>query len=93
VAEVEVLRACRRIDERLINVGRAVLAVLDVVPVDGEVLGAAAELPDPALRSLDALHLASALALDPDLETFVAYDARILAAARAAGLEVAQPGH
>jgi predicted nucleic acid-binding protein len=93
LAEVEVLRACRRIDERLINVGRAVLAVLDVVPVDGEVLGAAAELPDPALRSLDALHLASALALDPDLETFVAYDARILAAARAAGLEVAQPGH
>jgi predicted nucleic acid-binding protein len=93
LAEVEVLRACRRIDERLINVGRAVLAVLDVVPIDGEVLGAAAELPDPALRSLDALHLASALALDPDLETFVAYDARILAAARAAGLEVAQPGH
>jgi predicted nucleic acid-binding protein len=92
LAEVEVLRACRRIDERLVGRGRAVLAMLDVVPVDGQVLGTAAELPDAGLRSLDALHLASALALDPDLETFVAYDARLVAAARAAGLEVAHPG-
>ena len=92
LAEVEVLRACRRIDERLVGLGRAVLAMLDVVPVDGQVLGTAAELPDPGLRSLDALHLASALALDPDLQTFVAYDARLVAAARAAGLMVAHPG-
>lgn len=92
LAEVEVIRSCRRIDERLVGVGRAVLAVLDVVPLDGQVLGTAAELPDPRMRSLDALHLASALVLDPDLEVFVAYDARLVAAARAAGLEVATPG-
>jgi uncharacterized protein len=53
---------------------------------------AAAELPGPRLRSLDALHLASALSLDPDLETFVSYDARLVTAAGAAGLAVAQPG-
>lgn len=92
LAQVEVLRSCRRIDERLLDQGRAVLAVLDFVPVDDGVLGAAAELSDPDLRSLDALHLASALALDPDLETFVAYDARLLTAAEAAGLVVTQPG-
>ena len=86
------LWACRRIDERLVGVGRRVLAVLDVVPVDAHVLAAAAELPGPALRGLDALHLASALALDPDLESFVAYDVRLATAARAIGLDVVQPG-
>jgi len=92
VAQVEVLRSCRRIDERLLERGNAVLAVLDLVPLDDGVLAAAADLPDPGLRSLDALHLASALTLDPDLETFVAYDARLVTAAGAAGLAVAQPG-
>ncbi|SEL95336.1 PIN domain-containing protein [Blastococcus sp. DSM 46786] len=92
LAPVEVLRSCRRIDPRLGEQGRAVLAVLDLVPLDDHVLTAAAELPEPSLRSLDALHLASALALDPDLETFVAYDARLLEAAAAAGLDVSQPG-
>ena len=92
LARVEVLRSCRRIDERLLEQGRAVLAGVDFVPIDDGILGVAADLPDPGLRSLDALHLASALALDPDLETFVAYDQRLLTAAGAAGLVVAQPG-
>ena len=92
LAQVEVVRSCRRIDQRLLAQARAVLAALDVVPLDADVLSAAVDLPDPGLRSLDALHLASALALDPDLETFVAYDARLLTAAEAAGLAVAQPG-
>jgi predicted nucleic acid-binding protein len=92
LAQVEVIRACRRIDDRLLGHGRAVLAMVDFVPIDDDVLAAAAELPDSDLRSLDALHLASALALDPDLETFVAYDQRLLAAAGAGGLVVVQPG-
>ena len=94
LAQVEVLRACRRIDERLLEQGRTVLAIVDFVPVDDGILGAAAEIPDPGpgLRSLDAIHLASALSLDPDLDTFVAYDQRLLTAAGAAGLAVAQPG-
>jgi predicted nucleic acid-binding protein len=91
LVEVEVIRACRRIDERLVGIGRALLGVLDVVPLDGQVLETAAELSGPGLRSLDVLHLASALVLDPDLDVFVAYDARLVAAARAVGLEVATP--
>lgn len=92
LAEVEVLRSCRRIDARLLDRGRAVLAVLDVVPLDDGVLGTAGDLPGTGLRSLDALHLATALVLDPDVEAFVAYDARLLAAAVEAGLSVAAPG-
>jgi predicted nucleic acid-binding protein len=89
---VEVLRGCRRIDESLLPAARRLLRGIDLVPIDAAIMDAAAELPTRVLRSLDALHLASALSLDPDLETFVAYDAWLVAAAGAAGLAVARPG-
>lgn len=44
------------------------------------------------LRSLDALHTAAALSLMPALIAFVAYDERLIEAARAAGLPVSSPG-
>jgi len=43
------------------------------------------------LRSLDAIHLASALTLGDELDAFVTYDARQADAARAAGLTVESP--
>lgn len=46
-------------------------------------------LPGKSLRSLDALHLATALRVDAD--TVVAYDARLLEAARGVGLGVQSP--
>jgi len=92
LTQVEVLRACRRMDEGLLPAARGLLRGLDLLPVDASILDAAAEPPTRALRSLDAVHLASALSLDPDLETFVAYDARLVTAAEAAGLAVIQPG-
>ncbi len=45
----------------------------------------------PDLRSLDAVHVATALSIGVDLD-FVTYDNRQAAAARAAGLRVVQPG-
>jgi len=48
---------------------------------------------EPAtLRSLDALHLASALSLGADLSGIVVYDGRLLEAATAAGIPTATPG-
>lgn len=91
LARVEVLRACRRIDARLLDTGRAVVGALHLVPVDDALLGAAADLPGSDLRSLDALHLASALRIGPDLQAFVAYDDRLFGAAHAAGLQVIRP--
>lgn len=92
LTRVEVHRACRRLDEDLLPDARLLLRGIDLLPVDGSILDTAAELPPRVLRSLDALHLSSALSLDPDLETFVSYDARLATSARAAGLAVAQPG-
>jgi antitoxin (DNA-binding transcriptional repressor) of toxin-antitoxin stability system len=48
--------------------------------------------PDPAeLRSLDAIHLATALLIREDVETLLTYDNRLAAAAREHGLVVAAP--
>lgn len=43
------------------------------------------------LRALDAIHLATAMALDDDVD-MVTYDDRLAAAAREHGLRVTQPG-
>ena len=75
----------------LVGVGGA-SAVIGVLEVTAGVLTAAAQLDPPALRSLDAIQLASALLLGDELEVFVAYDERLLAAASALGMPVAAPG-
>lgn len=60
-------------------------------PIDREVIDRAARLGPVELRSLDAIHLATALLLTPAPEVFCSYDARLSAAARAAGLHVEAP--
>ena len=65
------------------------LARVDLVDPPRSLFHEAGLLPGAHLRSLDALHLATALRVDCD--TFVAYDARILDAARSIGLEVNSP--
>jgi uncharacterized protein len=67
------------------------LTRIDQVDVTRAVLEAASRLPDPALWSLDAIHLATALQLDQDLEALVTYDSRLAAAAERQKLPVATP--
>lgn len=55
-------------------------------------LSAAGTLRPPELRTLDAIHLATAQALGADLGLFVAYDLRLLQAAEGLGLRTAMPG-
>ncbi len=70
---------------------RALVLRIDVVDLDRAVLSQAGQLPDAQLRSLDAVHLASALRVREVVDRFVAYDQRLLDAAHRAGLEVASP--
>jgi predicted nucleic acid-binding protein len=51
----------------------------------------AGQLSPASLRSLDALHLATAMELGDDLEGIVSYDARLTDAARGASLKVLIP--
>ena len=68
------------------------LTRVDQAGVTRSVLEAASRLPDPSLRSLDAIHLATALQLGRDLEALVTYDNRLASAAGRLGFPVATPG-
>ena len=48
--------------------------------------------PDRGLRSLDAIHLATARILAPELDGLVTYDDRLIRAATDAGLVTVSPG-
>lgn len=68
-----------------------VLQTLALIPVDRALLLAAGALAEPTLRALDAIHIASAVAVLP-IDGFVTYDERQAAAARLAGLRTVAPG-
>lgn len=92
LANVEVIRACRRVNADALPEASALLAELDLIPLTTDVVDEAAEVGETLLRSLDAIHLASALSIRSDLSAFIAYDYRPAEAASAAGLESLQPG-
>jgi predicted nucleic acid-binding protein len=78
---VETRRAILRQDPGQLDRADLLLTRIDQVGVTRAVLEAASRLPDPALRSLDAIHLATALQLGRDLDALVTYDSRLAAAA------------
>ncbi|MBW8060580.1 MAG: type II toxin-antitoxin system VapC family toxin [Solirubrobacterales bacterium] len=77
--------------DRLLERAGQLIDVLALRPLDRGLLAGAGALAEPALRALDAIHVASAVDLDP-IEAFVTYDERQAAAARLAGLRTMAPG-
>ena len=94
VALVEVPRALtRRAAETRAVVGAfaAAFEAFEIVELDQFVVATAAGLSPVGLRSLDAIHLASAMTVRGELAAFVTYDVRLADAARLAGLTVTAP--
>jgi predicted nucleic acid-binding protein len=91
LAWTEVVRAARRARTSAAR-AIAVLEGIAMVPIDDGILRGAAELAPTTLRTLDAIHLATALSLLGDLDAVIAYDDRLLAATRRKGLEAFSPG-
>ncbi len=91
IGRVEVLRAARRVGARAFAEARVLLGDLDLVPRDRAVQDLASEIGDP-LRTLDALHLASAVLLSEFVAALVTYDHRLAGAAQSEDLTVAAPG-
>jgi uncharacterized protein len=89
---VETRRAVLREDPGQLARADLLLTRIDQVGVSRSVLEAASRLPDPALRSLDAVHLATALQLGHDLDALVTYDGRLAAGAERQRLPVVTPG-
>jgi len=88
---IELVRTCRRRDADAVVGARQVLAGLDLMPLTADLVESASSIGPPDLRSLDAIHLSSALLISEDVTAFVAYDVRLKTAALAAGLEVVAP--
>lgn len=88
---IELLRVCRRLDEAASDAATLLLRGLDLLPVDRAVIDQAATVDPQELRSLDAIHLATALTVRESLTALVAYDDRLCSAGRRAGLPVESP--
>ena len=69
-----------------------VLGRISAIALDRTAIAAAGSIGPPALRTVDAIHLASAAALGDDLEAFVTYDRRLAAAARVLSMPDVAPG-
>ena len=91
LARTEVLRALLPAGDEAVARGRTVLQRLDLVRVNDRVLNAAAVLLPPDLRSLDAIHLATAKQLDNELTALITYDERMVTAAKQLGYRIVQP--
>lgn len=91
IAVVEVLRAVGRRDPATEPQARRLLAHLSLLSIADRLLIAAAGVAPPELRSIDALHVASALRLAGALAAFVSYDERQLEAAEVLGIPTASP--
>ena len=89
LVRTELRRAALRLDAALLPAVEQVLARLHLLRVDDDVLDLAGRLSPPALRGLDALHVATAVRAGVDV--LVTYDRRMTEAARAAGMRTAAP--
>ena len=91
LSTIELLRTCRRVDEDAIEGANLLLGGIDLLPMDRAIVEKAATLVPTELRSLDAIHLASALSVKANLTALVAYDVGLRSAAAQAGIEVVSP--
>lgn len=91
LARTEVARALLPFGDEAVRRGTAALARLELVRVSDRLLEAAGRLQPAGLRSLDAIHLATADRLGSDLARVVTYDDRMARAAEAMGWDVVAP--
>jgi uncharacterized protein len=89
--EVEAVLAVRRRKPDAETTVRDMLQGLELIDIDADIRRAAADVANPHLRLLDAIHVATALSLGDHCGAFFAYDQRLIAAAQAHGLTVSVP--
>lgn len=91
LARTEVNRAVLGLGEQFHRRANDVLSRIDLVRVSSDVLDAAGVLQPAMLRSLDAIHLATAALFDATLSGLITYDSRMVGAAQSYGWTVSSP--
>jgi predicted nucleic acid-binding protein len=90
IGVVELQRLAARVDQTVVTAAIQLLGRIGQLELTPSALVRAAQFPPPEVRTLDALHLASAAELN-DLRAVVTYDQRMFAAAIGHGLPVESP--
>lgn len=91
IVMVELPRAVMRREPTLLLAAHRLVTQLNTIGLTPDLLEVAATLQPPTLRSLDAIHLATALRARRRLTAFVTYDKQLLRAATDSGLPVVTP--
>ena len=93
ISRVEVARTIISYEPDLLDVTYDVLADIQMIPVEDAIVTIAENLPQFIdLRSLDSLHMASALAIKNVLKGIITYDKEMVIAAEALGFKTLSPG-
>lgn len=92
ICEVELIRAVLRLDPLLLDSALEVLAQTVLLPMSTPIRLRASYLKPETVRSLDAIHVATALEIQTELDGFLTYDLRMAEAGIEAGLRVMSPG-
>ncbi len=91
LTEIESFRALARYAPEAVSRLPAVLDQIDLIDLDQRIRMLAQTVTPATVRSLDAIHLGTALRARSSLTSFVTYDKRLLDAAQAAGLPIDVP--
>ncbi len=92
IGHVELIRAAIRFSAAAAAAARRLAAMIDTLVLTDPIADLAATLAPPELRTLDAIHLATAYIHRRSLTAFCAYDQRLLSSAQALQLPVVAPG-
>ncbi len=87
----ELIRAVNRVDPGLSARAVSLLQRIMTVPMATDIVLSSATVGNPLLRTLDAIHLATALTIAEEVSSFITYDKRLAEAAATAGLNVEAP--
>jgi hypothetical protein len=90
LASLEVTRTARRLGGRAPALAARVVAGLLLLAID-PIVPSAAQIGGTTLRSLDAIHLATALSISGELGALITYDNRMISEGNAIGLPVLSP--
>jgi predicted nucleic acid-binding protein len=91
IGQIELIRAAARTGPNAVALARHVASTIDTLVLTDTIAEAAATIPPAELRTLVAIHLATAYIHRKALTAFCAYDRRLLEAAESLGLPTVSP--